>query len=237
MALNGWRSWQTLNAIIKEFNSSQPNYKVVPLYKGDYPETLTATIAAFRARQQPNIVQVFEVGTATMINPGGMIIPVSQLMQQTQVAFNVNDILPAIRYYYSDPNGNLLAFPFNSSSPVMFYNKTAFMKAGLDPNKPPQTWPELQQDAQKILKAGYSCGFTTGWPSWIQVESFSAWHNLPLATENNGFDGLNATLLINNPTVVRQLPHWRSGRKSIFLNMAAVKITPCRYLPVANVRC
>lgn len=196
---------ETLNAIIKEFNTSQPNYKVVPLYKGDYPETLTATIAAFRARQQPNIVQAFEVGTATMINPGGMVIPLNQLMQQTQVAFNANDILPAIRYYYSDPQGNLLAFPFNSSSPVMFYNKTAFMKAGLDPNDPPKTWPALQQDAQKILKAGYSCGFTTGWPSWIQVESFSAWHNLPLATENNGFDGLNATLLINNPTMVRQI--------------------------------
>lgn len=195
----------TLNTIIQEFNASQTNYKVVPLYKGDYPETLTATIAAFRAQQQPNIVQVFEVGTATLIHPAGMIVPLSQLMQQTQVSFNVNDILPAIRYYYSGPQGNLLAFPFNSSSPVMFYNKTAFTKAGLDPNKPPQTWPELQQDAQKILKAGYSCGFTTGWPSWIQIESFSAWHNLPLATENNGFDGLNAQLLINNPSIVRQV--------------------------------
>ena len=139
-----------------------------------------------------------------MINPSGLIIPLNQLMQQTQVSFNINDILPAIRYYYSDANGNLLAFPFNSSSPVMFYNKTAFTKAGLDPNNPPQTWPELQQDAQKILKAGYRCGFTTGWPSWIQVESFSAWHNCHLPPKIMALTG-ESTLLINNPTVVRQV--------------------------------
>ena len=209
---------ETLNNLIQKFNQSQSDYEVVPVYKGDYPETLTATIAAFRSGKQPDIAQVLEVGTATLLHPPGMVVPVNQLMQQTNTSINVNDILPEIRFYYSDPKSGLLALPFNSSSPVLFYNKAAFTKAGLDPNNPPKTWDELAQDAQKILKAGYSCGFTTGWPSWIQVESFSAWHNLPLASQNNGFDGLNATLEFNNPTVVKhvaQVADWQ--KQHIFM--------------------
>lgn len=195
----------TLNSLVQKFNQSQTEYQVVPVYKGDYPETLTAAIAAFRAHQQPDIVQVFEVGTATLLNPPGMVIPVTQLANSAQVAIKADDIIPPIRYYYSDAKQGLLALPFNSSSPVMFYNKAAFTKAGLDPNNPPKTWQDLEQASLKLVKAGYPCGFTTGWPSWIQIESFSAWHNLPFASANNGFTGLSANLTFNNATVVRQV--------------------------------
>lgn len=194
-----------LNDIINQFNISHPQYHIVSIYKGDYNQTLTATVAAFRAQQQPDIVQIFEVGTATMLNPQGIIVPVYQLFHDAHLSFASNDILPPIRFYYSDRNMNLLAMPFNSSSPVLFYNQNAFKKAGISIQHPPKTWPQVFNDAQKLLKAGYRCGFTTTWPSWTQLENFSAWHNLPFATEQNGFNNNNAQLVFNNMDVIKHI--------------------------------
>ena len=76
----GGQLGEALNALAEGFNKSQKDYKVVPVYKGTYTETMTGAIAAFRAKQQPHIVQVFEVGTATMMAAKGAIYPVHQLM-------------------------------------------------------------------------------------------------------------------------------------------------------------
>lgn len=208
-----------LNQIIRQFNASQQQYQVIGIYKGDYNQTLTAGVAAFRAHQQPDIIQVFEIGTATMTHPAGIIKPVSELMRENHIAFNEQDILPPIRAYYSDSTGQLLAMPFNSSSPVMFYNQDAFKKAGLDPNQAPRTWPEMKKASLALIKAGYSCGFTTGWPSWIQLENFSAWHNVPFATQGNGFVSTNAELLLTHPVIVRHiqtLAEWQKQRIFVY---------------------
>ena len=195
----------TVQHLTHEFNQSQHKYQIIPVYKGNYSETLTSTVAAFRAGQQPTIVQIFEVGTATMINPPGVVVPAYKLMHDTHLTLDANSFIPAVHSYYSDNKGRLLAMPFNSSAAVLFYNKTAFKKAGLNPNKPPKTWPELAADSKQLLKAGYSCGFSSAWPSWIQLENFSSWQNLPIATEDNGFASANAKMIFNNPTVIHQL--------------------------------
>lgn len=195
----------TVKQLTDEFNHSQHRYRIVPVYKGNYSETLTSTVAAFRAQQQPTIVQIFEVGTATMINPPGVIVPVYKLMHDAGLKLDANAFIPAVHSYYSDDKGRLLAMPFNSSAAVLFYNKTAFQKAGLNPDQPPKTWPELAADSKQLLKAGYSCGFTSAWPSWIQLETFSSWQNLPIATEDNGFNSANARMIFNNATVIHQL--------------------------------
>ncbi len=208
----------TVDQIADEFNKSQSNYEVIPVFKGNYPETLMAVVAAFRAKQQPDIAQIFEVGTAMMTNPPGAVIPVYQLMQQAGLTLKASQFLPAIASYYSDDQGHLLALPFNSSTPVMFYNITAFKKAGLDPNVPPKTWPALEADSKKLLANGYHCGFTTGWPSWIQLEAFSAWHNIPFASEENGFAGYNPQLTFDNKWTVfhlSKLAEWQ--RQKIFV--------------------
>lgn len=191
--------------ITDEFNQSQTKYKVIPIYKGNYPEALTSTVAAFRAGKQPDIVQIFEVGTATMIHPKGVIVPVYKLMRNAGIELKASAFIPAIASYYSNVNGQLLAMPFNSSTPVMYYNKTDFAKAGLDPNKAPKTWPQMKTVSEKLLKAGFKCGFTTAWPSWIQMEAFSAWHNLPFATDSNGFASLNAKVIFNNPVLIHHI--------------------------------
>lgn len=180
-----------LNEIAAGFNESQSDYTVVPVYRGNYTETMTAAIAAFRARQQPHIVQVFEVGTASMMAAEGAIYPVYRLMEEHGIDWDPDVYLPAVVGYYSDAEGNILSLPFNSSTPVLYYNKDAFAEAGLDPEQPPRTWDELVEASRTMIEAGSAdCGFTTGWPSWLHLENFSALHNVPLATHANGFESL-----------------------------------------------
>ena len=149
--------------LAEEFNASQKDYKVVVAYKGSYPDTLNAGIAAFRAGNAPHIMQVFEVGTATMMSAKGAIKPVADVMKDAGEKFDPKSYLPAITGYYSTTKGEMLSFPFNSSSMVMWYNKDALKKAGL-PETPPKTWPEVFEAAKKLKAAGFDkCGFSTAW--------------------------------------------------------------------------
>lgn len=204
-----------VNQIAADFNKMQSDYKVVPVYKGTYAETMTAAIAAFRAHQAPDIVQVFEVGTATMMGAKGAIYPVYQLMKDTNEPFDPKAYLAAVTGYYTDSDGNMLSMPFNSSTPILYYNKDEFKKAGLDPDTPPKTWPEMEAAGKALVKAGNTCGFTTSWPSWIQIENFSAWHNLPIGSKENGIAGMDAKLEINSPAHVKhvaQLAEWQKSK-------------------------
>jgi len=204
-----------LENLAKGFNASQSDYRVVPVYKGNYNETIRAAIFAFRTNGQPAIVQVNEVATATMMAAQGAIYPVYQLMKAEGEAFDPNAYLPAITGYYTDIDGNMLSFPFNASTPILYYNKALFRQAGLDPNKPPKTWPEVEAAAHKLRAAGVPCGFTTHWPSWVNVENFSAFHNVPIATRANGLGGLNAELTLTNPVLTRhiaKLGEWQKDK-------------------------
>jgi len=211
----GGANGERVNEIADNFNRSQDVYKVVPVYKGSYPETMTAGIAAFRAHKAPAIMQVFEVGTATMMAAKGAIVPIYKLMADAKVEFDPNSYLAPVTGYYSTPEGHILSMPFNSSTPVLWYNKDAFAEAGLDPNTPPKTWPEVGEYSKKLIAAGYQCGFTTAWPSWAMLENFSAWHNVPFGTLENGFGGLGAEFTFNGPLQVRhiqQLADWQKDK-------------------------
>jgi sn-glycerol 3-phosphate transport system substrate-binding protein len=199
-ALGEW-----VNDIAKDFNSRQKDYKVTPVFKGSYDESMTAAIAAFRAGNAPHVLQVFEVGTATMMYSKGAIKPVATLMKEAGAKFDAASYVPAVAGYYTAPNGQMMSLPFNSSTTVFHYNKDAFKAAGLDPEKPPTTWPEVALAAAKLKAGGHKCPFTTSWQSWTQLESFSAWHNVEFATQRNGFNGLNARLNITTPLHVRHI--------------------------------
>ena len=209
----GGQLGEALNALAEGFNKSQTDYKVVPVYKGTYTETMTGAIAAFRARQHPHIVQVFEVGTATMMAAKGAIYPVHQLMAEAGEKFDPDAYLPAVYGYYATTDGKLLSMPFNSSTPVLYYNKDAFKKAGLDPDKPPKTWADMEQYSKRLLAAGSQCGFTSQWQTWVQIENFGAWHNTPFATGANGFAGTDIRLAINDPLRVRHVENLAAWHK------------------------
>ena len=204
-----------VNEIAADFNKSQSDYHVTPVYKGTYPETMTAAIAAFRAHKQPDIVQIFEVGTATMMAAKGAVYPVYQLMKDTGTPFDPSSYLPAVTGYYTDTDGNMLSLPFNSSTPILYYNKDEFKKAGLDPDTPPKTWKDVADDLQKLIKSGAAeCGFSTGWQSWVQLENFSAWHNVPFGTMQNGFGGLGTKFEFNGDLQKRHIGNMAKWTKS-----------------------
>lgn len=207
--INFWHSMdgalgEEVARIVNDFNRSQSDYKVIATYKGGYQESMNAGIAAYRAGQAPNIIQVFEVGTATMMYSKGAIEPVGELSQRVGNPINSDDFVPGIAAYYSDAKGHLVSMPFNSSSPVFYYNKDLFAKAGLDPNKPPKTYAELHEYGKKLKAAGVECAYSTSWPAWVLIENYAAIHNAQYATQSNGFDGLNARLTFNTEPFKKQ---------------------------------
>ena len=194
-----------LNELANGFNASQKEYKVVPVFKGTYPESMTAAIASFRAGNAPHILQVFEVGTATMMAAKGAIVPVAQIMKDANEPFDSKAYLPAVSGYYTNSKGEMLSYPFNSSTVLFYINKDMFKKAGLDPNTAPKTWKELLAAADKIKATGQSCVYTSGWPSWMHIENLSAWHNVPIGTKENGMAGLDTEYKFNSPLHVKHV--------------------------------
>jgi sn-glycerol 3-phosphate transport system substrate-binding protein len=195
---------EVIDQLTKEFNDSQSDYKIVPVFKGTYPETLNAGIAAFRAKQPPAIIQVFDAGSGVMMGAEGAIVPVAEVMEKGGAKFDKSQYLPGIAAYYSKPDGTMLSFPYNSSSPILYYNKDIFAKAGLDTENPPKTWPEVFDAAKKIKTSGAAnCGFTSTWLTWIQTENFAAWNNVSYGTNENGLGGNDVELKFNSPLFVQ----------------------------------
>src|SRR5215467_13567866 len=210
---------ETVNEIANGFNASQKEFKVVPVYKGSYTETLTAAIAAFRAKQAPHIVQVFEVGTANMMAAKGAVYPIYQVMADANEPFGPKAYIGPVYGYYSTTDGKLLSMPFNSSTPVLYWNKGLLQKAGLDPNKPPKTWPELGEMAKKAVAAGAKCGFTPQWQTWTMIENYGAWHDLPFATKANGFGGTDIELKFNDAARIKfigLLADWSKDKTFVY---------------------
>ena len=187
----GGRLGEVVNEVAENYNASQSDVVVVPTYKGGYEDTMTAGIASFRAKEQPHIIQIFDAGAATIINAKGATVPVADLMKD----FDIEDYIPGVRYFYADSAGKMIGLPFNSSTPLLYYNKDAFAEAGID--APPKTWEEFEAIAPKLKEAGYIALAQSHSP-WIFSENFHSRHNLQMATGNNGYDSTDVKLLYNN---------------------------------------
>lgn len=209
-AMRGPRG-ETVQKIVDSFNNSQTEYKVIATYKGEYDEVVNAGVAAVRARKQPHLLQAFEVGTQTMMLSGA-IYPVYELMADNGFKIDWSQYLQPVLSYYMNADGNLMSMPFNSSTPVMYYNLDMLKKAGLQPlsKDKPVTWDELGDITAKLVKSGATGGLVTGWQSWTQVENYSAMHDLPFASKANGYEGLDTELLINNDKVVNHITRLKS---------------------------
>ena len=213
------RLGELLNEQVEKFNASQSDYVVVPTHKGNYSETLNAGIAAFRAGEQPHILQVFEVGTATMMGAGGAINPVYEVMADAGVAFDPDAYLAAVKGYYTTPAGEMLSLPYNSSTPVLYVNRDALRGAGLDPDMELATWEQVGEALDALKTSGHACPLTTAWQSWVHLENLSAYHNVPFATKENGFTALDTELAFNGPVQVKHIEtmgQWAKDGKFIY---------------------
>nr|HAT8714779.1 extracellular solute-binding protein [Legionella jordanis] len=192
--------------IVADFNGEQKNYRIKLVYKGEYSEAITSFAAAFRAKRPPAIVQIFEVGTTMMLSPAGIIKPVEELMQEQGAKLEKGDFLPAVRSFYS-LNDRLMAMPFNSSIPVIFYNADALKQLGYNSENFPQTWGEMEILARKAKQHGFACTYTTAYPAWIQIEAFSAIHGLPM------IDPKRSVAVFNNEAVIKQLKRLKDWQR------------------------
>ncbi|MEZ5811444.1 MAG: sn-glycerol-3-phosphate ABC transporter substrate-binding protein UgpB [Rhizobiaceae bacterium] len=190
---------------VEKFNASQSDYTVVASHKGNYSETLNAGIAAFRAGEQPHILMVFEVGTATMMAAKGAVKPVYEVMAEGGAPFDPDGYLGPVKGYYTTPDGKMLSLPYNSSTPVLYVNKDALSGAGIDPSVDLSTWEKVGEVLDKLAASGHKCPLTTAWQSWVHLENFSAYHNVPFATKENGFGGLDTELAFNGPLQVKHI--------------------------------
>jgi len=189
---------ETVNKISTDFNASQDDYEITPVYKGTYTETLTAGIAAFRADQSPNILQVFDAGAATIMNAPGVALPVQDVLVDAGYSFNSKDYLEGVRNFYADTKGKMIGMPFNSSTPVLYFNKDLLTKAGVEA---PKTYEEFEVVAEK-LKQNDITALAQSHTPWIMVENFKARHDLPFSDQENGFSGLSTKININTPDMV-----------------------------------
>jgi len=207
---------EQVDEIVAGFNASQPEYRVKAVYTGSYDETLALGIAAHTEGNAPNILQVLDVGTASMMAARNVYRPAYQVLARAGVKLDSSAFIAPVASYFADANGRLLAFPFNTSTPVLYYNKDAFAAAGLDPEAPPRTWYDVQERALKLYeKQAAPCGITTTWPGWIMMENVLALHNEEFATRNNGYDGPDAELAFNTKLAMRHvalLSSWVKGR-------------------------
>ena len=204
---------------IKTFNSSQSEYKVVGSHKGNYSETLNSGIAAFRAKEQPHVLMVFEVGTATMMGAKGAIKPVYEVMKDAGAKFDQDAYIGSVKGYYTTTEGQMLSLPFNASTPVLWVNKDALKAAGIDPEIDLSTWQKVGTTLDKLKASGSKCPITTAWQSWVHLENLSAYHNVPFATKDNGFAGTDTELALNGPLQVKHIQamgDWAKDGKFIY---------------------
>ncbi|TCS67533.1 sn-glycerol-3-phosphate ABC transporter substrate-binding protein UgpB [Primorskyibacter sedentarius] len=204
---------------VETFNASQGDYTVVASHKGNYSETLNAGIAAFRAGEQPDILMVFEVGTATMMSAKGAVKPVFEVMADAGAEFDQSKYIGSVKGYYTSPDGNMLSLPFNSSTPVLWVNRNKLEEAGIDPDTDLSTWENVGATLDQLKDAGISCPMTTAWQSWIHLENFSAYHDVPFATKDNGFGGTDTELAFNGEAQVAHISamgEWAQDGKFIY---------------------
>ena len=208
-ALSGNIQEVTLS-LVEDFNESHPDIHVNAVHRGSYSEVLTSSIAAYRTDNAPHIVQVYEVGTQTLLDSNA-IKPVYELFEENNVEIDWDNFIGPLKAYYS-VDGNLYSLPFNSSTPFLFYNKDAFEEAGLDPEQPPTTFKEVEEYGKKLVESGVvENGLTVGWPSWVLAENMFTWHGQPITNNNNGYTGHASELKINSDFGVElftQLQEW-----------------------------
>jgi sn-glycerol 3-phosphate transport system substrate-binding protein len=215
---------ERVDELVKGFNDSQQKYTVVALNKGNYDEVINGTIAAYRAKRQPHMVQIYERGFMTMLLSGA-IVPVHSLMKEKGYDIDWSDFIKPVASFYTY-KGNLMSMPFNSSTPILWYNKDQFAKAGFE--KPAPTWQEFEKQLYAIKSKGAAeCGTALANDYfWSLIENYSAINDQPFATRSNGFDGLDTEFVYNKTKVVGQVKRLKKWLDDGVLQLAGTGFSP-----------
>ncbi|WP_426954293.1 extracellular solute-binding protein [Muricoccus radiodurans] len=213
---------EKLEELTRGFNASQTEYRVTPLFRGSYDELINATVAAYRTRTQPQLVQIYERGFLTMLLSGA-ILPVQELLTAQGHSLNWGDFIKPVAGYYTH-RGQLAAMPFNSSTPILYFNKAHFARAGIE--KPAETWQALEEQLRRVKAAGGPGSIMAGDYHWSWFENYSAINDFQYATKSNGFDGLDTEFTYNRTPVVGQLARMKRWIDAGLLDVAGQGVDP-----------
>lgn len=213
-----------------DFNASQDNCYVEPIYQGSYDDSLNKLKAGLQTKDTPVVIQMYDIGTRLLIDLK-IATPVQYFIDKEN--YDVSDIEANLLAYYT-VDGQLASMPFNSSTPVLYYNKDMFRAAGLDPEKPPRTFAEVHEYARKLTQRDASgkvivSGISISIYGWLFEELLAVSGGM-YVNNNNGRDGLATEATFNGPEGVAILEWWNSmyaedlmgkyGRKNVDVRTA-----------------
>lgn len=194
---------QAIDKIVSDFNASHSDIQVQAVYQGTYDDSLNKMKASMGSSEGPNIVQVYEIGSRFMADSGA-ITPMQKFIDEDQ--YDLSQLEPHITSYYTI-DGKLNAMPFNTSNPILYYNKDAFKAAGLDPEKPPKTFEEFEQAAKALSKNGKK-GASIAIYGWFMEQLFAN-QNADYVNNGNGRTSPATESLVNSEAGVRTLTWWK----------------------------
>lgn len=213
-AMGGWRI-ELLQEMANDFMALNPDINVEVQYTGSYGDTINKLNVAIQSGVAPHVVQGYDIATQMLID-GEVAVPMQDLID-ADPTFDIGTFMPQVLNYYR-VGGKLYCMPFNSSNAIMFYNKTLFKKAGLDPNKPPKTYEELLDYAEKLMVKDdkgnvVQAGITWNLHCWF-FEQFMAVQNSPLADNNNGRTGRPTKAIFNSDAGLKTFTFWNDLTKN-----------------------
>ncbi|WP_098742883.1 ABC transporter substrate-binding protein [Paenibacillus sp. EZ-K15] len=189
--------------LISDFNAAHKDIQVEGVFQGTYDESLNKLKASLGSNSGPTMIQVYEIGSRFMMDTKA-IRPVQDFMDAE--AYDISSLEPNIKNYYTFDN-QLYSMPFNSSNPILYYNKDAFKAAGLDPENPPKTYEEVAEAAKALTKGGQA-GASFAIYGWF-MEQFLANQGVELLNNGNGRTSPATASQVNNGAAVKTLEWWK----------------------------
>jgi sn-glycerol 3-phosphate transport system substrate-binding protein len=206
-AMDG-KNAEVLTQLVNDFKTAHKGkIEVKATYAGKYDDAITKYKAAIQSKSTPDVIQIYDIGTQFMID-AKQTVPMQSFIDRDKL--NVGDLQPNITGYYS-VDKKLNSMPFNTSMPVMYYNKTLFKKAGLDPEKPPTNLDEIRAAAEKLSKkqggpADY--GFGAAIYGWL-LEQFIATSGNEYCDQGNGRDGKATKVQFDQGPAIDVVTWWQ----------------------------
>ncbi|MGO4108399.1 ABC transporter substrate-binding protein [Paenibacillus sp. YAF4_2] len=190
------------NKLVSDFNASHPDIKVEGVFQGTYDESLNKLKASMDSKSGPSLIQVYEIGSKFMIDSGA-VTPVQQFIDEEK--YDVSSLEPNISTYYTF-DGKQYSMPFNTSNPILYYNKDLFKKAGIE--TPPTTYQEVADDAKKLTE-GNVTGASFAIYGWF-MEQLLANQGKDLVNNGNGRESSATESLVNQEAAATTLTWWKS---------------------------
>lgn len=159
---------KVVTQLASDFNATHSDIQVEEVFQGTYDESLNKMKASMDAKSGPSLIQVYEIGSKFMIDSKA-VTPVQNFIDAE--SYDISNLEENILGYYKFDD-KLYSMPFNTSNPVLYYNKDMFKAAGLDAENPPKTYEEVTAAAKALTKDGQT-GASFAIYGWFMEQLFA----------------------------------------------------------------